>query len=231
MRVHHLRHVEFEGLGSIEPWLADHGHVLSTTCEFRGETLPTVDDFDALIVMGGPMGVNDEATIPWIAAEKRLICATIAARKPVLGVCLGAQLIASALGARVYPNGEREIGWHEIRRTPEAVAHSLGAALPERAVVFHWHGDTFDLPTGAVRLCESDACRNQAFAVGANVAALQFHLEMTPAAADALIVGCRDELTPAAYVQSPAEIAAPPERFLAMNERMSALLERLFDGS
>jgi GMP synthase-like glutamine amidotransferase len=231
MRVHHLRHVEFEGLGSIEPWLLARGHTLTTTCEFRSEPLPTADELDVLIVMGGPMGVNDEAAIPWIAAEKRLIRQCIAAGKKVLGVCLGAQLIASALGARVYRNAEREIGWFEIRRTPEAAAHPLGSALPQRYEVFHWHGDTFDLPAGAVHLAESAGCKNQAFAVGSNVLAFQFHMEMTPEWAAKLIDGCRDELTPAPYVQNATEIAAPAERFAAMNERMSAMLTRLFDGS
>lgn len=231
MRVHHLRHVEFEGLGSIESWLTAHGHSLTTTCEFRNEPLPKVDDFDVLIVMGGPMGVNDEASIPWIATEKQLIREAIAAGKKVLGVCLGAQLIASALGARVYRNAEREIGWHEIRRTPEAAAHPLGSALPDRYAVFHWHGDTFDLPAGAVRLAESVGCRHQAFAIGSNVLAFQFHMEMTPEWAAKLIDGCRDELGPAPYVQSADAIAAPAARFAAMNERMSAMLTRLFDGS
>jgi len=231
MRVHHLRHVEFEGLGSIEPWLLARGHKLSTTCEFRNEPLPTVDDLDVLIVMGGPMGVNDEAAIPWIKAEKQLIRDSITAGKKVLGVCLGAQLIASALGARVYRNAEREIGWMEILRTPEAAAHPLGSALPERYEVFHWHGDTFDLPPGAVHLAESDGCKHQAFALGTNVLAFQFHIEMTPEWAAKLIDGCRNELSPARYVQSAAEIAAPAERFAAMNERMSAMLTRLFDGT
>lgn len=230
MRVHHLRHVEFEGLGSIEPWLLKHGHTLSTTCEFRGEPLPSVEEFDVLIVMGGPMGVNDEAVIPWIATEKRLIRESIAAGKKVLGVCLGAQLIASALGARVYPNAEREIGWFEIRRTSAAAGHPLGSALPERYKVFHWHGDTFDLPPGAVHLAESDACKHQAFAVGTNVLAFQFHMEMTPEWAAKLIDGCRDELTPAPHVQPAEVIAADPERFAAMNERMSAVLARFLEG-
>lgn len=230
MRVHHLRHVEFEGLGSIEPWLLAHDHTLTTTCEFRNDPLPTVDDFDVLIVMGGPMGVNDEAEIPWITAEKRLIADSIAAGKKVLGVCLGAQLIASALGARVFRNAEREIGWFEIRRTPEAAVHPLGSALPERWAVFHWHGDTIDLPAGAVHLADSVGCRHQAFAVGSNVLAFQFHMEMTPELADKLIVGCREELIPAPYVQSADSIAAPASRFAAMNERMSAILTRFFDG-
>lgn len=230
MRVHHLRHVEFEGLGSIETWLLARGHTLSTTCEFRGESPPSVEEFDVLIVMGGPMGVNDEAVIPWIATEKRLIRESIAAGKKVLGVCLGAQLIASALGARVYPNAGREIGWFEIRRTSAVAAHPLGSALPERYEVFHWHGDTFDLPPGAVHLAESDACKHQAFAVGPNVLAFQFHMEMTPEWAAKLIEGCRDELTPAPHVQSAEVIAADPERFAAMNERMSAVLARFLEG-
>jgi len=173
------------------------------------------------------MGVNDEAEFPWIAAEKRLILAAIAAGKKVLGVCLGAQLIASALGSAVYKNAEREIGWFELRRTPEGAAHPLGAALPDREEVFHWHGDTFDLPTGAAWLAESEGCRNQAFAVGANVLALQFHLEMTPAGAAALVEGCRDELTAGPYIRTPKRILASPATFAATNGRMARVLQRL----
>jgi len=227
MRVVHLQHVSFENMGSIEPWLRARDHEVRHFRMFAGDPLPTLDEFDVLIVMGGPMGVNDEAEFPWLADEKRLVRAAIEAGKKVLGVCLGSQLIASALGARVYPNGEREIGWFEIVRTPDAAGHPLGAVLPERAVIFHWHGDTLDLPAGATHLASSAGCRHQAFAVGDHVLALQFHFEMSPAGAAELIHHCRNELVAGPYIASREQIAATPERFTAMNQYMDAVLQRL----
>ncbi len=227
MRVHYLQHVEFEGLGSIEPWLLAAGHRITRTRLYAGDRPPASDDFDWLIVMGGPMGANDDATLPWLAAEKRLIREAVDDGKRVLGICLGAQLIAAVLGAEVYRNAEREIGWFEIRRTSHAATHGLGRVLPQRADVFHWHGDTFDLPPGAVALAESDACRNQAFAVGDHVLALQFHLETTPAAAAALIDHCRDELTDGPYVQTAEQMSARPERFETLNHLMAGVLQAI----
>ncbi len=229
MRVHHLRHVEFENLGSIEAWLQSAGHTLSTTRMYANDPLPTVDQFDWLIVMGGPMSANDDATLPWMGPEKRLIRSTIEAGKRVLGVCLGAQLIAAALGARVYRNPEREIGWFEIQRAPEATQHPFGAIFPSRAEVFHWHGDTFDLPQGAVRLASSAGCLNQAYAVSNHVLGLQFHLEMTPWGAKELTIHCRDELGDALYVQTPEKIMAEPARFDRINQLMVSVLQTFSD--
>ena len=169
MRIHYLQHEPFEGLGGIEAWFRERGDAIASTHPYRGDVLPTLDDFDWLVVMGGGMSVNDEAELPWLVPEKALVRRAIAANKRVLGVCLGAQLIASALGARVYKNAVKEIGWWKLTREPEAAGHPLGAALPDGSEVFQWHGETFDLPPGAVRLARSEACLNQAIAVGARV--------------------------------------------------------------
>jgi GMP synthase-like glutamine amidotransferase len=202
MRAHVLQHVPFEGLGSIAPWLAAAGATITTTRFFRHERLPAPQDMDFLVILGGPMSVNDEAELPWLRTEKRFIRDAIARGTPVLGVCLGAQLIASSLGARVYANAQKEIGWFPI--TGAAAAGCFH--LPAQLVVFHWHGETFDLPPGATALASSPACSNQAFQLGRHVLALQFHLETTRHGARELVGHCRQELVPGPYVQAEADI-------------------------
>ncbi len=225
MRVQVLQHVPFEGPGSIADWLAARRAGVACTRLFAGDPLPRADALDALIAMGGPMSVNDEDTLAWLRPEKQLVRAAVARGIPVLGVCLGAQLIASALGARVYPGAEREIGWFPVHGVPHAAP---GFRFPPEFLAFHWHGETFDLPAGAVRLAGSAACENQAFRMGRSVIALQFHLETTPAAAEALIENCRDELVPGPYVQSePALRAAPAARYTATNRLMERVLADL----
>jgi GMP synthase-like glutamine amidotransferase len=139
MRVHHLQHDSAEGLGSLEAWFRGRGDGVRTSALHRGDALPAVDDFDWLVVMGGPMSVNDAARYPWLVEETRLIADAIAAHRTVVGVCLGSQLVAAALGARVYRAPEREVGWFPVERTPEGAAHPLGTALPERFLAFQWH--------------------------------------------------------------------------------------------
>jgi GMP synthase-like glutamine amidotransferase len=153
------------------------------------------------------MSVNDEAELPWLCDEKRFIREAVQNGVPVLGVCLGAQLIASALGARVYRNTQKEIGWFPI----EAVqADGDWFRFPQELQVFHWHGETFDLPPGAIHLARSTACQHQAFQVGRRALALQFHLEVTPETVRAFAENCGDELRPAPYVQSETEMLAVP---------------------
>jgi GMP synthase-like glutamine amidotransferase len=224
MRIHHLQHVPFEGLGSIEGHLLERGDRLSATHLYRNESLPTVDSFDALIVMGGPMGVMDVAEYPWLTAEKQLIAAAITAEKKVLGICLGAQLIAAALGAKIHRNRDREIGWWPVMRTAAAPPES--GLLPESCVPFHWHGDTFDLPDGTVQLARSAACEQQAFALGTQVIGLQFHLETTPDSARALIRHGADELDGSPFVQTAEQILDNLDRFTASNRLMASLLDR-----
>jgi len=227
MRVHYLQHVPFVCLGSIEAWLLAAGHELKGTRFFLDEPLPTVDEFDCLIVLGGPMSVHDDARLPWLVPEKKLIRQSIDAGKRVLGICLGAQLIALVMGARVYPNPEREIGWFPIHRTPEAAGHPFGRVVPDQVDVFHWHGDTFDLPNGSVLLASSEACQNQAYAIGGRVLAFQFHLEAFIEGAKSLIVECQDELIPSPHIQKPAEMIANPERFDRINRMMDLVLRHV----
>jgi GMP synthase-like glutamine amidotransferase len=226
MRCHLFQHVPFEGLGSIGPWLAARDVRVTSTRFFEERPqLPAADAFDLLVVMGGPMSVNDETRLPWLRDERRLVAEAVAGGKAVLGICLGAQLIARALGARVFPNAQKEIGWFPVFGERDATDP---LAFPHAFTAFHWHGETFDLPPGAVRLAHSAACANQAFRFGERVVGLQFHLETTPASADALIDHCRDELVPGPFVQTEAELrAAGAARYAEVNARMAALLAAL----
>jgi len=226
MRAHYLQHVPFEGLGSIEPWLEAAGYEITNTRFFESAGLPDPAMIDLLVVMGGPMSVNDEDRFPWLAPEKRFIRAAINYGKPVLGICLGAQLIARAMGALVYRNSAKEIGWLPIQGVSAIDSPVFG--FPPSVEVFHWHGETFDLPSGAIRLARSEGCENQAFQLGRSVIGLQFHLETTPASAREIISHCRDELIPSKYVQTEKEIlSAKPESYKSINQLMGNLLSFL----
>lgn len=200
---------------------------VTVTKFFEDPTLPDADDLDLLVIMGGPMSVNDEAGYPWLAAEKQFIRKAIEKDKAVIGICLGAQLIANALGAAVRPNGTKEIGWFPITAEPASYTEDI-FSFPQELLVFHWHGETFDLPDGAIRLARSDACENQAFQLGRRVIGMQFHLETTPDAARDLVHHCRDELRPSRYVQSEAEILGiDPPCYSTINSCMGKVLKKL----
>lgn len=209
------------------PYFRQRGHLLTATHLYRAEELPPIDQLDWLIVMGGPMGVHDERQFPWLSREKSFIREAVESGKTVLGVCLGAQLIADALGAKVFKNEHREIGWFPIRRNAEAEGTVLGTVFPDSLEVFHWHGDTFELPSGASLLASSEACRNQGFVVDDRIVALQFHLETTPESAQALVDNCRRELDGSRYVQSEDEILSVKSRFDQINEVMHSALYHL----
>jgi GMP synthase-like glutamine amidotransferase len=227
MRVHWFQHVPFEGLGSIGPWMQAQGHALTCTRLYAGEIPPQVTGLDWLIVMGGPMNIYEERGHPWLAAEKRAIHAAIDADRRVLGICLGAQLIADVLGARITRNAHKEIGWFPVELTAAGGGCRLLADFPPRFAAYHWHGDTFNLPSGAMHLARSEACAQQAFACGERVVGLQFHLETTPASAASLIDNARHEIVPAPYVQSAEAMLADPARFTRLNALMDRLLARM----
>jgi GMP synthase-like glutamine amidotransferase len=229
LRIRVFQHVPFEGIGSMEAWARSRGHSAAFTRFHAGEAPPGPEDYDWLVVMGGPMGVHDEADLPWLKGEKRAVEAALKAKRPVLGICLGAQLMADVLGARVYRNREREIGWFPVDLSAAARGTLLAEAFPARFTPFHWHGDTFEIPSGAVALGSSEACLNQGYVYGENAVALQFHPEVTPASLNALLENCAGDLRPGTYVRSAEDIRAGLAGAPAVNsmmERLCLSLER-----
>lgn len=225
MRIHYLQHVPFEGLGSIQTWALEHHHPLSSTKFYQNDRLPSLTEFDCLIVLGGPMNIYEEIQYPWLVAEKSLIKQAITANKIVLGICLGAQLIADVLGAKVYPGEQKEIGWFPIKLTNSA---DVFRGLPQEMTVFHWHGDTFDMPPGATHLALSEACLNQGFIYNHRVLGLQFHLESTPESVEQIIAHCGDDCGGLGqYIQSPSQMLAHPDRFRQINQTMAQILTNL----
>jgi GMP synthase-like glutamine amidotransferase len=217
--------VDFEGLGSISQWLEVQKAEISYTRFFESDPLPSPGSPDLIIAMGGPMSANDEHQFHWLRPEKQFIRDSVGMGIPVLGICLGAQLIASAMGARVFRNPVKEIGWFPVKSTPAPEEY---LSLPKEFRPFHWHGETFDLPSGAVRLAKNEACENQAFQLNQNVIGLQFHLETTPESAAALIENCRDEIVPGPFIQSEIELRSIPiSSYQAIHEVMNNLLSYL----
>lgn len=228
MRIQFLQHVAFEGPAGIGDWAVSKGHSVTVTPLFEDADLPDQGDFDWLVVMGGPMGVHDEADYTWLVREKEFLREAIAGGKTVVGVCLGAQLIAEALGAEVYRNQHKEIGWFPIDLTEQGQASRLLIFLPHRFDVFHWHGDTFDLPEGALHLARSEGCAHQAFLYDERVLGLQFHLESTPGSVADIVVNCADEIVPATYVQDAERMLDATEGdYVRINQALFGILDQL----
>lgn len=215
MRVHIVRHVPFEGPALVAEWAAERGHQLTESLALT-EEYPEVGEIDFLVLMGGPMDADDEDASPWLVAEKRYLTDVMSAGRLVLGVCLGAQIIAEVSGGRVRRMDEREIGWYAVFRTAEADSDPVFDSFPESLVVGHWHGDTFDLPDTAWPALSSEACENQAFSVmGGRVVGLQFHLEWDLGQLTTLIEHCEGDLAERGpWVQSPGTIAAGATEYL-----------------
>lgn len=226
MNAHYFQHVPFEDLGSIRSWLEEAGYTITRTPFFESARLPSPDQIGLLIVLGGPMSVNDESQYPWLAVEKKFIRDIISSGKPVLGICLGAQLIACALGAKVYPNSVKEIGWFPIRGVYSGDRPTFH--FPQSLQVFHWHGETFDMPPQAIRIAKSDNCENQAFQWDRSVIGLQFHLETTPEAARDIVTHCREALVSLPSVQNEKEIlSAGHKQYQVINDWMGNVLAYL----
>ena len=206
MRIHCLQHVPFETPGNIEAWIKQNGHSISFTYFFNGGHLPASEDFDVLLIMGGPMSVHDEKDFAWLKKEKEFIAKTITEKKKILGICLGAQLIAEVLGGKVFSNKEKEIGFMPVHFTQGALQNALFKDFNESETVFHWHGETFDLPRGADPIASTPACINQAYSIGDNIMGLQFHLEVTPEIVKDMIKHEGHELVTAPYIHSAEKI-------------------------
>lgn len=206
MRAAILQHVPFEGPGRIAQWLELRPVRARVYPLYEDPALPALDDFDLLIVLGGPMSVHDEVAHPWMSAEKRLIHQALMAHKRLLGICLGGQLLAEALGARVAANPQAEIGWWPLEKQVGAAESPLGRMLPQRLMALHWHGEAFDLPAHAIPLFRSAACENQGFVWHERAVALQCHLESTSESLDSLLDACPEDLQRPGAVQDRATI-------------------------
>lgn len=218
-----IKHINFEGPAIFALWAQQRGHNLEVVPFYETQLLPAPSNYDALVIMGGPMNVYEDKKYQWLAKEKRYIRSAIAADKHVLGICLGAQLIAHALGAKVSAGSHKEIGWFPIRRSEDCPKE---LRLPDSLQVCHWHGDTFEIPKGAHLLAESDACANQAFVYRSHVLALQCHLEITPQSLALLATSCSDELVDGPYIQSMERLKnEPQETFDQMHAAFFDLLD------
>lgn len=227
MHLHVLQHHPCESPGAILDWARRRDAAITTTHLHRGEPLPAPEAVELLVVMGGPMNIYQDREYPWLRGERAFLEAHIASGKPAVGICLGAQFLADALGARVMQNPHVEIGWWPVEFTPEA--RERFPFLPKNIETLHWHGDTFELPTGATRLATSAACANQGFLYDDRVLALQFHPEMTREVATNLADEFGPELRPAEFVQSGETIlAAPDTSFAAAHQLLRNLLEVVF---
>ena len=226
LNIHCLQHVPFEGLGCIENWIQEHGHSLSYTTLYHNPKFPDLDTIDALIILGGPMSIHDEAIFPWLKDEKVFVKSAIDRRKKIIGICLGAQLISNVLGGNITDNKQKEIGWFPVSILDSNVAILNG--YPKSFSVFHWHGETFSIPENAIRLMESEACANQAFLYNDQVLGLQFHLEVTDAAMKQMAFHEQSELVKDTYVQTYDEIVGNTTFIKENNQLMFSLLDNLF---
>ena len=226
-RIHYFQHAAFEGLGSIERWAIENSHILTSTKFHEDPRIPDIKGIDWLIIMGGPMNIYEEDKYPWLRQEKDFTLKAIRAGKTVVGICLGSQLIADVLGAKIQPNTKKEIGWFNITATDQGISTGILAGIETTLEVFHWHGDTFDLPGQTIPLYESEACKNQAFLYKNNVLGLQFHLEITAPDLKKMIENGRHELQEDIYVQSEKEMITRSNHTASLNRKLSLILDRL----
>ncbi|MEZ5002910.1 MAG: type 1 glutamine amidotransferase [Chitinophagales bacterium] len=222
-----IQQVFFEGPNIIRDWAEERGHSFHLIKMFEAPELPNVDDVDGLVILGGPMNVHDEEEYPWLIKEKQFIRSCFDAGKPILGICLGAQLLAHILGAKVFKNQHKEIGWLPVQLDQSATKHPLFQGLKSDIITFQWHGDTFDLPENAVRIATSEACVNQGF-IYKNALALQFHPEMMPHRIKELAHYCGDELIDAPYIQTQEELL--DETYVEANHQwLKTVLDRFIE--
>lgn len=227
-KIHVLQHVEVEGPAYIKEWANAKGVSLSYTYFYENYEIPSPDAFDLLVVMGGPMGVNDTVAYPWILEERAFIKQCIEINKPILGICLGSQFLAKACGSSVYRNTQPEIGWFPLTLSENnTIPSSLKAILPSKPEVFHWHGDTFDIPTKAIHLYSSSATPNQAFLIEDKIIALQFHLEATNESLRNMTDTFADHLVESEFVQDAESIISQENLVRENNQIMANLLSYL----
>jgi len=229
VRIHYLMHVDFETPGIIEKWAADRGHVLEGTLTSANKPLPDARQIDFLIVLGGPQSASRLDEHPYLRGEISLISAMIGQNKPVIGFCLGAQLIAEALGARTRQSPHKEVGGFPIELTEDGRNDPVLKNFPPAFDVIHWHNDMPGIPDGAILLARSAGCPHQAFRFGDRTYGFQFHMEPTLVSIKALLENGADDLAPSQYTQTPEQILSFD--FETMNRRMMQVLDSIVEIS
>ncbi|HPS11733.1 MAG TPA: type 1 glutamine amidotransferase [Prolixibacteraceae bacterium] len=215
--------------GAILNWATEKGCETEFALLYANEKPFDWEEFDALIIMGGPMNIYEEDRFPWLKPEKEFIRKSIKNGKKVLGICLGSQLIADVLGSKVFRNKSVEIGWFPVYPTNEGFCSSLFEGFDLSVPVLHWHGDTYNVPDGAVHLLQSEACPSQAYSYGDQVLALQFHFEATSESLETMIELDRSSLEKSDWVMTEKELLEGKSNIPANNQMLYCLLDRFFN--
>jgi GMP synthase-like glutamine amidotransferase len=233
MHIHCFQHVAFETPGTILEWATEHHHSISYTHFFEEKfSFPSLNEIDALLILGGYMNVDEEEQFPWLKAEKQFIKEAITAGKKIIGICLGSQLITASLGSNVYPGREKEIGFFPVTFTDEILTASLFNHFPKNYTVFHWHGDTFDLPDGAQLIASTNVCRHQAYIIGSKVLALQFHFEMNETVLEQMLLHDGHELDEeGTFIHSKEQIRSHYNQLVQNCSELFKLLDKFFIDS
>jgi GMP synthase (glutamine-hydrolysing) len=229
MNIYIIQHVPYETAAYIETWAARHHHRLHVLKMYESPEFPPLESIDTCIVLGGPMNVYEEERYPWLYTEKKFIEQIIGRQIPIVGICLGAQLLAQVLGARIFQNMYKEIGWHHLTLYKSERVHSPFDSLPDTPIAFHWHGDRFEIPAGAHRLAASEACENQAFLSGENILGVQFHFESTRESIENLLRYNRNDMNRGAFVQTPGQIRQSYRFIPQINAMIETVLTSFID--
>lgn len=225
-----LQHVLYESPGTILDWLDKSGKAYTLVKLFAGDPLPQPEKLDALIIMGGPMNIYEENKYPWLTREKQCIAQAIEAGVKVLGICLGAQLIAHAMGAKVFRNPEPEIGWFPVEVNDSPFTQANPSIFPHSFYTFHWHGDTFEVPAGCHNIAKSEITKSQGFTFKNHVIALQFHAEMNPQGVESLINHADEPFDSKTYFVQTADEIRLQSSYFAANRKILFRLLNLFLG-
>jgi len=235
MKIQVIQHSPINTLGTIQEYAKMKNHTIESIWFYDTESIPAIDSFDFLIIMGGPMGIFSYKENPWLKNEKKFIKQVIESGKPVLGICLGAQLLADILGTQVYENNYMEMGWFPVKAVSEAASKrekthieksEFSKGLPEEITVFHWHSQTFDLPEGAIRLYESKGCKNQGFIYNSRVVSLQFHPEVNEERIKSLIEHFGNIMGDGPFVQNKKAMFGQEKHLIGTKEFMFLILEK-----
>ena len=228
-RLHYLQHINFENLGLIKNWAETENFIITKTALYNNNPLPEHNMYDWLVVLGGPMNIYEYGKYPWLKTKKIFIEKAIKNNKIVIGIgiCLGAQLIADVLEAKIYKNKFKEIGWFPVTKTDKSRNSKIFASLPCSFHAFHWHADTFDIPEGSIHTISNAVCANQAFEYQGRVIGLQFHLESTHESVNSLITHCADEMTNEIFIQSKHEIISKNNNINESNNVIIQILNNL----